>query len=62
MVGTERDVLVTEQGTGDSVKCYDQSYRQVIVQHADEYGLEPGDFATVEVVGHQTVYAFGEPV
>src|SRR6056297_1271598 len=55
MVGTERDVLVVEEGTGDSVKCYDQSYRQVIVQNATEHGLEPGDFATVEVVGHQTV-------
>jgi len=62
MVGTERDVLVVEEGTGDSVKCYDQSYRQVIVQNATEHGLEPGDFATVDVVGHQTVYAFGEPV
>jgi threonylcarbamoyladenosine tRNA methylthiotransferase CDKAL1 len=62
MVGTERDVLVVEEGTGDSVKCYDQSYRQVIVQNATEHGLEPGDFTTVEVVGHQTVYAFGEPV
>jgi len=62
MVGTERRVLVTEQGTGDSVKCYDDSYRQVIVQNAPEYGLEPGDFATVEIVGHQTVYAFGEPI
>jgi len=62
MVGTERNVLVTEEGTGDSVKCYDDSYRQIIVQNASEHGLEPGDFATVEVTGHQTVYAFGEPV
>ncbi len=62
MVGTERNVLVTEEGTGDSVKCYDDAYRQVIVQNASEHGLEPGDFATVEVTGHQTVYAFGEPV
>jgi len=62
MVGTERDVLVTEHGTGDSVKCYDGAYRQIIVQNATEHGLEPGDFATVEVTGHQTVYAFAEPV
>ncbi|SEW26661.1 tRNA (N(6)-L-threonylcarbamoyladenosine(37)-C(2))-methylthiotransferase [Halobacterium jilantaiense] len=62
MVGTERDVLVVEEGTGDSVKCYDESYRQVIIQNATEHGLEPGDFATVEVTGHQTVYAFAEPV
>mgnify|MGYP000439186910 CR=1 FL=1 len=62
MVGTEREVLVTEEGTGDSVKCYDEAYRQIIVQNAAEHGLEPGDFATVEVTGHSTVYAFGKPV
>jgi len=62
MVGTVRDVLVVEEGTGDSVKCRDGAYRQIIVQNASEHGLEPGDFATVEVTGHQTVYAFGRPV
>jgi MiaB-like tRNA modifying enzyme len=62
MVGTERDVLVVEEGTGDSVKCRDGAYRQIIVRNASEHGLEPGDFATVEVTSHQTVYAFGEPV
>jgi len=62
MVGTERDVLVTEHGTGDSVKCYDGAYRQIIVQNASDHGLEPGDFATVEVTGHSTVYAFADPV
>ncbi|XVH31997.1 tRNA (N(6)-L-threonylcarbamoyladenosine(37)-C(2))-methylthiotransferase [Haloferacaceae archaeon DSL9] len=62
MVGTTRDVLVVEDGVGDSVKCRDRAYRQIIVQNATEYGLEPGDFATVEVTSHQTVYAFGTPV
>ncbi|MEE6209133.1 tRNA (N(6)-L-threonylcarbamoyladenosine(37)-C(2))-methylthiotransferase [Salarchaeum sp. III] len=62
MVGTERDVLVTEHGTGDSVKCYDAAYRQIIVQNASQHDLEPGDFATVEVTGHSTVYAFADPV
>jgi tRNA A37 methylthiotransferase MiaB len=62
LVGTEQDVLVVEEGTGESVKCYTDHYRQVVVQDAPEYGLEPGDFATVEITGHQTVYAFGEPV
>ncbi|QRY24204.1 tRNA (N(6)-L-threonylcarbamoyladenosine(37)-C(2))-methylthiotransferase [Halobacterium sp. BOL4-2] len=62
MVGTRRDVLVVDEGTGDSVKCYDGAYRQVIVQNATDHGLEPGDFATVEVTSHQTVYAFAEPV
>jgi len=62
MVGEERDVLVTDHGTGDSVKCYDTAYRQVVVQNATEHGLEPGDFATVEVTDHATMYAFGRPV
>jgi MiaB-like tRNA modifying enzyme len=61
MVGTVRDVLVVEEGTGDSVKCRDGAYRQIVVQNASEHGLEPGDFATVEITGHQTVYAFGRP-
>ncbi|MFC7046860.1 tRNA (N(6)-L-threonylcarbamoyladenosine(37)-C(2))-methylthiotransferase [Halobacteriaceae archaeon GCM10025711] len=62
MVGTRRRVLVTEPGTGDSVKAYDESYRQVIVQDASEHGVAPGDFVDVEITGHQTVYAFGDPV
>jgi MiaB-like tRNA modifying enzyme len=62
MVGTTQDVLVVEEGTGDSVKCRDGAYRQIIVQHADEYDLSPGDFATVEVTDHQTMYTFGQPV
>ncbi len=62
MVGTTREVLVVQEGVGDSVKCRDGAYRQIIVQNASEHGLEPGDFATVEVTGHQTVYAFARPV
>jgi hypothetical protein len=55
-------VLVVEEGTGDSVKCRDSAYRQIIVQHADEYGLSPGDFTTLEVTDSQTMYTFGTPV
>jgi MiaB-like tRNA modifying enzyme len=62
LVGSRRSVLVVEEGTGDSVKCYDDAYRQIVVQNASEHGLEPGDFAEVEVTSHQTVYAFGTPV
>ncbi|MCO8243177.1 MULTISPECIES: tRNA (N(6)-L-threonylcarbamoyladenosine(37)-C(2))-methylthiotransferase [unclassified Haladaptatus] len=62
MVGTEKRVMVVEEGTGDSVKCRDGAYRQIIVQHASEHGIEPGDFLDVEVTSHQTVYAFGKPV
>jgi tRNA A37 methylthiotransferase MiaB len=62
MIGDRRTVLAVEDGTGDSVKCRDSAYRQVIVQHASEHGVEPGDFVDVEITDHQTVYAFGEPV
>jgi threonylcarbamoyladenosine tRNA methylthiotransferase CDKAL1 len=44
------------------VKCRDHAYRQVVVQNAPAYGLEPGDSVDVEVTGHNTVYALGEPV
>ena len=63
MVGeTREDVLVVEQGTADSVKCRDSAYRQLIVQHASDYGLEPGDFVDLEVTAHETMYAFGTPI
>jgi tRNA A37 methylthiotransferase MiaB len=62
MVGEERHVLAVEEGTGDSVKCRDGAYRQVIVQNASNHGVEPGNFLDAEITGHQTVYAFGEPV
>ena len=61
MVGDEFEVLVVEEGTGDSVKCRDSAYRQIIVQRATDRGVEVGDVLTVEVTGHNTVYAFGEP-
>ncbi|WP_257298288.1 tRNA (N(6)-L-threonylcarbamoyladenosine(37)-C(2))-methylthiotransferase [Haloarchaeobius sp. FL176] len=63
MVGeTKDDCLVVEHGTGDSVKCRDSAYRQIIVRNATEHGLEPGDFVDLEVTGQNTVYAFGTPV
>ncbi|EMA55570.1 tRNA (N(6)-L-threonylcarbamoyladenosine(37)-C(2))-methylthiotransferase [Halococcus salifodinae] len=62
MVGERHEVLVVEPGTGESVKCYDEAYRQVIIQNAPEHGVAPGDLLTVEITGQNTVYAFGEPV
>jgi tRNA A37 methylthiotransferase MiaB len=62
MVGTRRRVLAVEPGTGDSVKCRDGAYRQVIVRNASEHGVAPGDFLDVEVTAAETVYCFGEPV
>ncbi|WP_247731580.1 tRNA (N(6)-L-threonylcarbamoyladenosine(37)-C(2))-methylthiotransferase [Halovivax limisalsi] len=62
MVGeTREDVLVVERGTGDSVKCRDSAYRQLIVRNASEYGIEPGDFVDLEVTANETMYAFAEP-
>ncbi len=60
-VGERHEVMVTEPGTGESVKSYDEAYRQVIIQNAPEYGIEPGDLVDVEITGQNTVYAFGEP-
>jgi threonylcarbamoyladenosine tRNA methylthiotransferase CDKAL1 len=57
-----REVMAVREGTGDSMKCRDDAYRQIIVRNADEHGIEPGDTVEVEVTSHQTVYAFGEPV
>jgi MiaB-like tRNA modifying enzyme len=62
LVGTRREVLVVQPGHGDSVKCRDSAYRQIVVQNASEYGIEPGQFVEVEVTSGETVYAFGEPV
>ncbi len=63
MVGeTRTDCLVVEEGVGDSVKCRDSAYRQLIVQQASDHGLAPGDFVDLEVTAHETMYAFAEPV
>ncbi len=62
MVGETHEVLVVEEGTGDSVKCRDSAYRQVIVTQAAERGVEIGDFVEVEVVDSEPMYCFGEPV
>jgi MiaB-like tRNA modifying enzyme len=62
MVGSRREVLVVEEGHGDSVKCRDSAYRQIVVQDARDHGVEPGDVCTVDVTGAQPMYCFGEPV
>ena len=62
MIGDTREVMAVREGTGDSMKCRDSAYRQIIVRDADDRGIEPGDTLEVEVTSHQTVYAFGDPV
>jgi len=62
MVGSEREVLLVEDGTEDSLVGYDRAYRQVAVPGAERAGVEVGDVVTCEVTGHNTVYALGELV
>jgi tRNA A37 methylthiotransferase MiaB len=62
MVGETHEVLVVEEGTGDSVKCRDEAYRQVIVTNGAEKGVAVGDYLEVEITASEAVYCFGEPV
>jgi threonylcarbamoyladenosine tRNA methylthiotransferase CDKAL1 len=59
MVGTEREVLVVEDGTDDSLVGYDRAYRQVAIPGAENAGVELGDVVTCEITGQNTVYALG---
>jgi threonylcarbamoyladenosine tRNA methylthiotransferase CDKAL1 len=62
MIGTERSVLLTEDGREESLVGYDGAYRQVVVADGETRGLEVGDTVDVEITSHNTVYAFGEPL
>ncbi len=62
MVGTEQSVLLTEDGTEESLVGYDEAYRQVVIADAEDRGLAVGDTVDVEITSHNTVYAFGDPV
>ncbi|MFW6018487.1 MAG: tRNA (N(6)-L-threonylcarbamoyladenosine(37)-C(2))-methylthiotransferase [Halapricum sp.] len=62
MVDTKRTVLLTEDGTDDSLVGYDEAHRQVALPKAQLQGLKVGDFVDVEITGHNTVYAMGEPI
>jgi MiaB-like tRNA modifying enzyme len=62
LVGQRREVMAVEPGRGESMKCRDGAYHQIVLPDAESRGIEPGDFLEVEVTGAETVYAFGEPV
>ncbi len=62
MVGTEREVLIVENGTGDSMVGYDRAYRKVALPGAEQMGISLGDSVTCTVTGHNTVYALASPV
>ncbi|WP_436933608.1 tRNA (N(6)-L-threonylcarbamoyladenosine(37)-C(2))-methylthiotransferase [Halovenus marina] len=60
MVGTEREVLIVEDGTDESMVGYDRAYRQIAIPDAEREGVGLGDVVDVEVTGHSTVYALGD--
>ncbi len=62
MVGETHTVLVVEEGTGDSVKCRDEAYRQVIITNPDDHDVAIGDFVDVDITAADTVYCYGTPV
>ncbi|WP_459191271.1 tRNA (N(6)-L-threonylcarbamoyladenosine(37)-C(2))-methylthiotransferase [Halosimplex sp. J119] len=60
MVGDTRSVLLTEDGTDESLVGYDRAYRQVAIPGAETQGVAVGETVDVEITGHNTVYALGE--
>jgi threonylcarbamoyladenosine tRNA methylthiotransferase CDKAL1 len=62
MVGERRSALAVAPGRGDSVKCRDDDYRQIVVQEASTHGVEPGDRLDLEVTESRRVYTLGRPV
>ena len=62
MIGSEREVLLVEDGTDDSLVGYDRAYRQVAIPGAERAGVELGDIVSCEITSHNTVYALGELV
>jgi len=62
LVGQRREVMAVEPGRGESMKCRDDAYHQIVIPDAKSRGIDPGDFVEVAVTSAETVYAFGEPV
>ena len=62
LVGTEREVLVVEDGRDDSLKARDTAYHQIIIQEASAWGVEIGDTLRVEVTDSEHMYAYGRPI
>ncbi len=62
LVGTRREVLVVEPGTGDSLKCRDDAYHQLIIPDEAAGEVAIGDRLTVKVTASEPMYAFAEPI
>ncbi|MFB6110531.1 MAG: tRNA (N(6)-L-threonylcarbamoyladenosine(37)-C(2))-methylthiotransferase [Halodesulfurarchaeum sp.] len=62
LLGTRREVMAVEPGTGDSLQAYDDAYNRIVIPDGLTGGIDLGDRVTVEITDHNTYYAFGEPV
>lgn len=62
LLGSTREVLAVEPGTGDSIQAYDDAYHRIVVPDDAAAGVDIGDRVEVEITDHNTFYAFGEPV
>jgi MiaB-like tRNA modifying enzyme len=62
LLGTQREVLALEPGTGDSIQAYDDAYHRIVIPDQAAADVDLGDRITVEITDHNTFYAFGEPV
>lgn len=62
LVGTQCEVLVVEPGTGESLKCRDDAYHQIIIPDGQTAGIKPGERIAVEVTASEPMYVFAEPI
>lgn len=58
LVGTTREVLAVEPGTGDSLKCRDDAYHLIVLP--EPAGISIGDRVTVEVTDAEPTYAIAQ--
>jgi threonylcarbamoyladenosine tRNA methylthiotransferase CDKAL1 len=62
LLGTRREVMAVEPGTGTSLQAYDDAYHRIVIPDEAVGDVELGDRVEVEITDHNTFYAFGEPV
>ena len=62
LLGTRREVMAVEPGTGSSLQAYDDAYHRIVIPDEFAGGIDLGERVEVEITDHNTFYAFGEPV
>ncbi|MDR5656353.1 tRNA (N(6)-L-threonylcarbamoyladenosine(37)-C(2))-methylthiotransferase [Halodesulfurarchaeum sp. HSR-GB] len=62
LLGTRREVMAVEPGTGDSIQAYDDAYHRIVVPGELAGDRSLGERFEVTITDHNTFYAFGEPV